>query len=98
MGIFFFNVIIKMNKKILYSTISMTLAITLVYGFIYSGMKEDFGFTDDPLDPYYFSLTTMSTVGYGDFSPKTRRAKLLVMSHQLAILAELATFIRKFVK
>jgi hypothetical protein len=87
-----------MNKKNLYSTISMTLAITLVYGFIYSGMKEDFGFTDDPLDPYYFSLTTMSTVGYGDFSPKTRRAKLLVMSHQLVILAELASFIKKIVK
>ena len=76
----------------------MTLAITLVYGFIYSGMKEDFGFIDDPLDPYYFSLTTMSTVGYGDFSPKTRRAKLLVMSHQLVILAELASFIKKIVK
>jgi|TARA_B110000444_G_scaffold34325_1_gene29716 voltage-gated potassium channel len=60
-------------------------------------MKEDFGFTDDPLDPYYFSLMTMSTVGYGDFSPKTQRAKALVMSHHTIILAEIATLISKVV-
>ena len=56
---------------------------------MYSTMKEDFGFTEDPLDPYYFALTTMSTVGYGDFSPKTRRAKLLVMSQLVLIISEI---------
>jgi len=61
-------------------------------------MKEDFGFSDDPIDPYYFALTTMSTVGYGDFSPKTKRAKALVMSHQLIVLSELATILGKMTK
>ena len=82
----------------MYNTISIAIIITLVYGYLYSTMKEDFGFSDDPIDPYYFALTTMSTVGYGDFSPKTRRAKALVMSHQLIILSELATILGKMTK
>ena len=86
-----------MNKTVLYSTVTITLTITLLYGYLYSQMKEDFGFTDDPLDPYYFSLMTMSTVGYGDFSPKTQRSKALFMSHYNIILAEIATLISKVV-
>ena len=86
-----------MNKTVLYSTVTITLVITLLYGYLYSQMKEDFGFTEDPLDPYYFSLMTMSTVGYGDFSPKTQRAKAFVMSHHTIILAEIATLISKVI-
>jgi len=82
-----------MDKNFLYTTI----AITLLYGYMYSQMKEDFGFTDDPLDPYYFSLTTMSTVGYGDFSPKTQRAKILVMTQQAVILSEITSFLSKII-
>jgi len=82
-----------MDKNFLYTTI----AITLLYGYMYSQMKEDFGFTDDPLDPYYFSLTTMSTVGYGDFSPKTQRAKILVMTQQAVILSEITGFLSKII-
>ena len=78
--------------------VTIALIITLVYGYLYSTMKEDFGFSDDPLDPYYFSLMTMSTVGYGDFSPKTRRAKALVMTHHTVILVELATILSKMPK
>ena len=33
--------------------VTIALIITLVYGYLYSTMKEDFGFSDDPLDPYY---------------------------------------------
>ena len=82
----------------MYNTVSIAIIITLVYGYLYSTMKEDFGFSDDPLDPYYFSLMTMSTVGYGDFSPKTRRAKALVMTHHTVILVELATILSKMTK
>ena len=82
----------------MYNTVSIAIIITLVYGYLYSMMKEDFGFSDDPIDPYYFALTTMSTVGYGDFSPKTRRAKALVMSHHTVILVELASILSKMTK
>ena len=49
---------------------------------------EEFGFKS-ALDPYYFSFTTMSSVGYGDFSPKTERAKMLVMTQQAFIFGEI---------
>ena len=55
--------------------------------------KEEFGF-ESPLDPFYFSFTTMSTVGYGDISPKSDRAKLLVMTQQAALLVELSSMIK----
>ena len=78
--------------------VTIALIITLVYGYLYSTMKEDFGFSDDPLDPYYFSLMTMSTVGYGDFSPKSQRAKIMVMTQQGLLLAEIGAFINKIMK
>jgi voltage-gated potassium channel len=49
---------------------------------------EEFGFKT-ALDPYYFSFTTMSSVGYGDFSPITGRAKMLAMTQQVFIFGEL---------
>ena len=68
------------------------LVTTIVYGFIYMIMdKTDnnaFGFTSW-IDPFYFSFTTMSTVGYGDYSPGTDIAKMTVMSHQFILIAEI---------
>ena len=46
-------------------------------------------------DAMYFILTTLSTVGYGDISPKSTRAKNLVMAFQFTILIELYAFIMK---
>lgn len=78
--------------------ISVPLVITLVYGTLYSMMRKDeFGFKV-ALDPFYFSFTTMSTVGYGDFSPKTNRAKVLVMSQQLILIVGVLTFIKYFMR
>ena len=68
------------------------LVTTIVYGFIYMSMdrvdKNAFGFTSW-IDPFYFSFTTMSTVGYGDYSPGTDIAKMTVMSHQFILIAEI---------
>lgn len=62
------------------------LVVTVVYGLAYEHMDaNDFGFKSK-IDPYYFAFTTMSSVGYGDFSPKTDNAKLVVMSQQVIIL------------
>ena len=65
------------------------LGITLIYGFMYSLFPSDeFGFKDK-LDPYYYSFTTLSTVGYGEITPKTTRAKLLTMTQQIFTLVDL---------
>lgn len=72
------------------------LIVTLMYGLVYSQMSPDsFGFKS-PLDPFYFSFTTMSSVGYGDISPKTDMAKLMVMSQQIVILGELTKLVKLF--
>jgi hypothetical protein len=59
--------------------------------------KDEFGFKG-VLDPFYFSFTTMSTVGYGDFSPKTNRAKMVVMSQQLTLIVGILVFIKFFAR
>ncbi len=73
------------------------LMITLVYGFIYSSIHRAdpgaFGFEDGVIDPFYFSFTTMSSVGYGDYSPKTRIAKALVMSQQFLLIGEVVSLL-----
>jgi voltage-gated potassium channel len=67
----------------------LIIIITIAFGFLYSRMDpEEFGFKTT-LDPYYFSFTTSSSVGYGDLSPKTDRAKMLVMIQQAFMLGEL---------
>lgn len=71
--------------------------ITLVYGLIYSSIHRAdpgaFGFEDGVIDPFYFSFTTMSSVGYGDYSPKTRFAKALVMSQQFLLIGEVVSLL-----
>ena len=71
----------------------LVITVTLLYGFLYSMLDpEEFGFKT-ALDPYYFSFTTMSSVGYGDLSPKTDRAKVLVMTQQAFIFGEVVKII-----
>jgi len=65
------------------------LTIATLFGIIYGSLEpEHFGF-ESILDPFYFSFTTMSTVGYGDYSPKTNLAKVLVMCQQAMLLSEI---------
>ena len=72
--------------------LSIILATTLFYGILYSILNEvdpkAFGFKNT-IDPFYFSFTTMSTVGYGDYGPKTNMAKMIVISQQFILLSEI---------
>tara|TARA_B100001113_G_scaffold349175_1_gene344164 strand:- start:292 stop:540 length:249 start_codon:yes stop_codon:yes gene_type:complete len=66
---------------------------TCIYGFVYSLFpKKSFDF-EETVDPYYFSLTTMASVGYGDFRPKTTKAKLIVMTQQCLVLIQMFTIL-----
>ena len=72
------------------------LIITLVYGILYSQMRPGSFWFQSPLDPFYFAFTTMSSVGYGDITPKTDAAKLMVMTQQMVIMTELAKLLKLF--
>ncbi|KNC86651.1 hypothetical protein SARC_01230 [Sphaeroforma arctica JP610] len=54
--------------------------------------KDDFGFLAN-IDAWYFSTTIMSTVGFGDFSPKTNFSKIVVMINHAIILLEIVSLL-----
>lgn len=45
--------------------------------------KTDRTFLEKFMNRLYFSVVTFSTVGYGDISPKTHKARMLVMTQIL---------------
>jgi voltage-gated potassium channel len=70
--------------------------IAIFFGVLYSLLDPvHFGFKSK-LDPFYFSFTTMSSVGYGDIFPKTELAKSLVMLQQTFILVEVSRLVDFF--
>jgi voltage-gated potassium channel Kch len=53
------------------------LAAVLLVGMVFYHLEEGWGW----LDSLYFSVITLSTVGYGDFSPTTPLSKLFTMAY-----------------
>ena len=47
---------------------------------------EDIYWLDAFLNRFYFVLTTFSTIGYGDITPRTKRARLLTIAIILLIM------------
>jgi voltage-gated potassium channel len=64
------------RKKILVFLTAVVLIITVVGALMYVIEGEDNGFTDIPTS-IYWAVVTMTTVGYGDLSPKTALGKLI---------------------
>lgn len=64
------------------------IVISILFGIIYSSLEPGHFDFKSMLDPFYFSFTTMSTVGYGDYTPKTNLAKVLVMCQQSLLFNE----------
>lgn len=55
----------------------------------WNGMdEEDDSIFKNLFNRLYFSMTTLSTVGYGDISPKSTKARTLVMFHFSFIILE----------
>ena len=69
----------------LIGTIIMNILLVLLFAEIYwtmdtsSGSKH-FGF-GEYLDSLYFTTVTSSSTGYGEITPKTRSARIVVMIH-----------------
>jgi hypothetical protein len=68
--------------------------ITLVFGLVTGGalfyrQVEDLSW----LDSFYFTIVTLTTVGYGDFSPQTTAGKLFTMAYLLIGIGVLVAFI-----
>jgi len=91
-----------LKDSLLLNGIAANLFISMIFAEIYYRMDsnsngEDFGF-DESLDSYYFSIVTSSSVGYGDYLPKTRRAKIAVIVHILTMFFIIVPIIMEALK
>ncbi len=64
------------KKKILVFLVAIVSIVTVVGSLMYVVEGEEHGFTDIPTS-IYWAIVTLTTVGYGDLSPKTGLGKLL---------------------
>lgn len=66
------------------------IAFTLIYYVLY--------FTSNPmgfktwLDPFYFSTSITSTVGIGEYEPKTTLTKTIVVVHLLVLFIDVRSY------
>ena len=77
-----------------YLPILISLVIVLTLGTILFHFVENWRW----LDSLYFCVTTLTTVGYGDFSPQTDTGKIIFIFYILSGLGILFAFINAFSK
>jgi len=85
---------------ILLSVLFFTLC-SLLFGVIYHIMdkidKSHFNFAND-FEAYYFSFSTMSTVGFGDIAPRTTTAKLVVIAQMIVVMSSVLNIVFAMIK
>jgi len=62
------------------------------------GRLEDLYWGDAFLNRFYFVLTTFTTIGYGDITPKSKRARILTISILLFIMVIILKAFDGFIK
>lgn len=85
----------RFDRALSLSNTQLAATIALVgaqlYGTVGSyALREGFAEIDTPLDAFYFTIVTASTVGYGDATPVTQEARLFGMSVLLVGTASFA--------
>ena len=78
--------LLKENKRLLLFFLAASLLFAL-YMWLVEGLSL--------LDTYYFLVTTATTVGYGDISPKTGLGKIFVTIYMIIGIALLGLFLGK---
>lgn len=64
-------------KKPKYRAVLIWMLLILLIGTVFYHLEEGWNW----LDSFYFSVITLSTVGYGDFSPTTPASKLFTIAY-----------------
>lgn len=57
----------------------LTAVLAVVFGILYTQVSLDYGDHQTWLSPFYFSVVTLTTLGYGDVLPKSPTAQTLVL-------------------
>lgn len=58
----------------------------VLYAMLYKQSPSNFKSANSYLDIFYFTTTTQSTIGYGDITPASDIAKIIVCTHHVAII------------
>ena len=83
----------KQNHK-RYHSLGIFALITLVIGTLFYHFVENWSY----LDALYFSLTTLTTIGYGDLIPTTTFSKVFTIIYIFLGLGIIFSFVMKLVK
>ena len=85
----FIKTIISFLKDDEYRDLLLTTIVIIGIGSVVYHYLEDW----DWLDSIYFSIITLTTIGYGDFSPQTQGGKIFTMFYILIGLGMILSFI-----
>ena len=72
-----FHELAHLFRKPKYRAVFIWMLIILLLGTVFYHFAEGWSW----LDSFYFSVITLSTVGYGDFSPTTAIAKIFTSAY-----------------
>ena len=70
--------------------LAVIIVVLLIVGMLYYNQVEDWGWVDS----LYFSITTLTTVGYGDLSPTSDGSKLFTTAYIFIGLGVVLTFLQ----
>jgi len=74
-----------------FRSLSKLAAIAITSGTVFYWLVEDLR----PIDSLYFSVTTLATVGYGDYAPRTDLGKLFTVVYMLVGVGILLAFLTR---
>ena len=70
------------------------VGMLLVIGTVFYSLSQDWGVVNS----FYFSVTTLTTVGYGDLAPTGDWAKLATVAYQLSGIGLFVVFLSEVAK
>lgn len=74
-----------------FKSLTRLTVIAITSGVVFYWLVEDLS----PVNALYFSVTTLTTVGYGDFSPETTAGKLFTVVYVLVGVGILLAFLSR---
>jgi len=72
-----------------YRSLLVTTSMVVTGGSIFYHFVEGWGW----IDCFYFSIITLSTIGYGDFAPQTDAGKLFAIGYIILGMSIILSFI-----